>query len=228
MYNDEFKKMNLNFDEEEKNSLNNDEFEENGNVFYMKDDMDLNSESNDSLKENNLKEKVDIRQHNINTVVDEHVEFVTEESKFNNKNLSIKQRGKRGLYGIIFWSIILFLTILFGANSIYDFINELLLFIDDVNNNDGWHAVLTFLMAFAYVWEAFMFGFFILFSIVKILKHRRPWKEYRLIDSDSRDANKKQKLERKNEKNIKKREKITKEREDLNKKTKSNQPDDSQ
>ncbi len=216
MIDKDLEKMELNFDEktEEKTeeekiftSIDNKNKVSAENIDYI--------EKKDNLKSGDSKNS-GVMDKRTNTVINHHVEFITEEATIKKtrkmRELSSKQIAHRKLAGMIFWLFILILSVLFGANSIYDFSNKINDFIDNVtsNNVEGLKAVGQFFMASMSIWEAFMFVFFIVFSSLRIGKYSIPYKRYR--KSIAPEIKEKRKIRKEKRKIRKEKRKIRKEK----------------
>lgn len=132
------------------------------------------------------------QENNVDLAVEENQDLLdnlTQEKPIKDKTVSI---ARKNLRRAIFWTVIFILTIIFGAKAINDFINALSNFIDSASHrefpdtsygadywSEGWKITGQFFYAFALIFEAFMFAFFILLSLTKMFKNYRPWYVYR-------------------------------------------------
>lgn len=103
-----------------------------------------------------------------------------------------KLKGKRYMMGIIFWSVVLILSILCGIDAIFVFVDKFNIFLDKVEVSKnwpiddssgefaaGWDATKAFFYSLLFIFEALLFVFFILFSIFKIIKNQVHWSKYK-------------------------------------------------
>lgn len=108
----------------------------------------------------------------------------------------------KSLRRAILWALVLILSILFGATTIWDFTDGILNFIDSAfgDDKDGWEATRLFLIAFGRLFEAGLFIFFIIFSGVKLTVNMAPWSAYRKETEPARNSEKIAKLTKEREK----------------------------
>ena len=191
------KKMGLNFEEEGTSKP-----EE--NVVNKKDELNEKLE-----EENTLKEKTEPIQNPANeneyilpkeeVIVDKIVESPDIQSKrFKNNNKIKKDTVKstkkekvprriiRYLLIGIWWTFILVLAIIFGSESIWRFGNKFSDFIksakaSEISGNfyDISEAIKNFFISVAYVFEAILFVFLIIYSALMTFKNYKPWIIYR-------------------------------------------------
>ena len=113
----------------------------------------------------------------------------TKENKNGDKIKKIKANKeiRSSLTKTIFWSSILLLSLLFGGDAITAFANKVGDFIKNVDDNESAKAIGDFFLAFARIWEALLFAFFIVFSVGKILLNIKPWLNYRNENKKNKD-----------------------------------------
>lgn len=132
---------------------------------------------------------------------------ITAESETSKKKYKEK-KGKKpvnlesnySLVMMIFWGFIILLSAIFGGYIIYEFITGPIdQFVDAVhksneaiNSDDGysvklgWDAFVAFLFMMAMCFEPFLFGFFIVYALYRIIHYSRPYAKYRKATEPAR------------------------------------------
>ncbi len=104
------------------------------------------------------------------------VEAVEKDEKYI-KNKKLAHKHKRSSY---YWVVIALLSIFFGASSIVNFALNTRDFIHIVKQEDApfFQALIDFVLMFGSFFEAFLFAFFIFFSIKRYTANHKPWMEW--------------------------------------------------
>ncbi len=170
MNNDPFKKMDLDFDPTVESKIQPTPNE-------IKSNQSLDNEIKNTPKE--MDETLEF------IVQEETAETKKPESQNNDDNKSEKKRANKFRLNAFFWIGIVVLSILFGATSIWNFIQHVIDFADTVtvDKNSGENvpvglAIWECLKMLGSSLEAFLFVFFISLSLKKFSENWKPWKEY--------------------------------------------------
>lgn len=218
MNNDPFKKMDLNFDPTVESEVkptptpNNENKSINDIMTKKVEEVKIEDQAQVEAKQVSVNEysmkqqeailsSIDERENEVKDL-DKTLEFVVQEDKLpsNLSELEKKQIKKakvdatKSRNASYFWISIMVLSIIFGVVAIWEFIDPLISFIKEVTPKEGeeinnWEATKLFFVAFARSFEAFLFAFFIFFSLKMFNVKQKPWKEWYLATEPERIAN---------------------------------------
>lgn len=177
--NDEIKNiMDLKFEEEKKKEQ---EAQNQNNIFDDKDSLVRELEGEEVVRTSESEFLLPKKEKSVETEapkVKKQKEPKEEKEPKQPKTRQPKTIARRSLERAICWIIVLVLSLFFGGDAIWQFVEKLLDFID-ATSDDALEATRLFFVALAYIFEAILFTFFIIYSIIKMIINLKPWVAYR-------------------------------------------------